>query len=322
MGSLTMALALQPLACTTPRIRMELKAEDSQWSDSTHAHRYGVTASAACQWRERDSTGDRSPCPHTLRCTLTEAQEAAAIRQALWLPLDELWAIVREFLNHSVSRSRLAKRHDLNTRPMEGKDTAIVRKTFNDYAPDFIHVNIKYLPPMADETKRRYLFVATPEAIRRAYQSIYVTEHRHAAMPASCTAFDNADSAHRRVVGTGACLRRIVVQHTPEPTSETPTNDAIAGTGICPRGEMMNASSVRVNPEPAHAHDTLTWRILSQHRARADNPQYTGLQHGLILEEVQMPPRTLICKNREKINHSKRERAIFEADRELAWMLN
>ncbi|MBB6249450.1 hypothetical protein [Rhodanobacter sp. A1T4] len=186
-----MALTLQPSARTTPRIRTELKAEDSLWSDSTQAHRYGVTAPAARHWRERDSTGGRSPCPHTLRCTLTEVQEAVA------------------------------------------------------------------MPPMADETKRRYLFVATPEAIRRAYPSIYVTEHRHAAMPASRTPFDNADSAHRRVFRTGACLRRIVVQHTPEPTSETPSNDATASTGICPRGAMMNASSVRVNPEPAHAHDTL-----------------------------------------------------------------
>jgi len=33
-------------------------------------------------------------------------------------------------------------------------------KTFKTYEPGFVHVDVKYLPQMADETTRRYLFVA------------------------------------------------------------------------------------------------------------------------------------------------------------------
>ena len=33
-------------------------------------------------------------------------------------------------------------------------------KTFKDYEPGFLHMAIKDLPQMPDESKRRYLFVA------------------------------------------------------------------------------------------------------------------------------------------------------------------
>ncbi|MEO7065616.1 MAG: hypothetical protein ABI114_01795 [Rhodanobacter sp.] len=98
-----MTLTLHPLARTTPRTRAELKAEDPNLSHHALAKRYGVTR----KWRERDSTADRSHRPDTLHCTLTPAQEAVAmtIRRMLWLPLDDLLVVVREFLNPKVSRS-------------------------------------------------------------------------------------------------------------------------------------------------------------------------------------------------------------------------
>ena len=39
-------------------------------------------------------------------------------------------------------------------------------KPFRDYEPGFLHVDVKYLPQMADETKHRYLFVAIDRATR------------------------------------------------------------------------------------------------------------------------------------------------------------
>lgn len=172
---------LHPLARTTPRTRAELRAEDPSLSDAELARRYGVTAPTVRKWRERDSAADRSHRPHTLKCTLTPAQEAVAmaIRETLWLPLDDLLVVVREFLNPGVSRSGLArcmKRHGLNERPVEDKEAPIVRKTFKDYAPGFLHVDIKYLPQMADETSRRYLFVAIDRATRWVYVRIYADQ--------------------------------------------------------------------------------------------------------------------------------------------------
>lgn len=86
-----------------------------------------------------------------MHCTLSPAQEAVAmeIRRTLWLPLDDLLVVVREFLNAKVSRSGLARclaRHHLNRRPVEEKDAAVPTKTFKDYVPGFVHVDIKYLP--------------------------------------------------------------------------------------------------------------------------------------------------------------------------------
>lgn len=173
-----MPLTLHPLARTTPRTRAELQAEDKTLSDGALARHYGVTAPTVRKWRQRDTTADRSHRPHTLHCTMTAAQEAVAmeIRRTLWLPLDVLLVVVREFLHPGVSRSGLArcmKRHGLNRRPVEDKDAPVVRKTFKDYAPGFIHVDIKYLPQMPDEDERRYLFVAIDRATRWVYLRIY-----------------------------------------------------------------------------------------------------------------------------------------------------
>ena len=43
------------------------------------------------------------------------------------------------------------------------------RKTFKDYAPGFVHMDVKYLPQMADESRRTYLFVAIDRATRWVY---------------------------------------------------------------------------------------------------------------------------------------------------------
>lgn len=173
-----MPLTLHPLARTTPRIRAELRAAAPTLTDAELARQYGLTPPTVRKWRQRDSTADRSHRPETLHCTLTPAQEAVAmeIRRTLWLPLDDLLMVVREFLNPKASRSGLMRclaRHGLNRRPMEDKDAPIAHKTFKDYAPGFLHVDIKYLPQMADETARRYLFVAIDRATRWVYLHIY-----------------------------------------------------------------------------------------------------------------------------------------------------
>ena len=45
-------------------------------------------------------------------------------------------------------------------------------KAFKAYAPGYLHVDIKYLPQMADETARRYLFVAIDRATRWVFVQI------------------------------------------------------------------------------------------------------------------------------------------------------
>jgi transposase InsO family protein len=111
---------------------------------------------------------DRSHTAHRLQTTLTPAQEAVvvALRQTLWLPLDDLLVVTREFICAQATRSglhRLLKRRGLSRLPAEAK-TQTPANLFQAYAPGYLHLYVKYLPPLADETERRYLFVAIDRA--------------------------------------------------------------------------------------------------------------------------------------------------------------
>lgn len=176
-----MSITLHPLARTTPRTRAELQAEGAHLTDAELARRYGTTPPTVRKWRAREDTADRSHRPHTLHCTMTPAQEgvAMAVRETLWLTLDDLLVVVREFLNPKVSRSGLMRcltRHGLNRRPVEEKGSVKAHKTFKDYAPGFVHVDIKVLPQMSDEASRRYLFVAIDRATRWVYLRLYANQ--------------------------------------------------------------------------------------------------------------------------------------------------
>ena len=71
-------------------------------------------------------------------------------------------------MNPDVSRSgpdRCLRRHGVsNLKDLLPKTSPEPRKTFKAYEPGFLHVDLKYLPQMADETTRRYLFVAIDRA--------------------------------------------------------------------------------------------------------------------------------------------------------------
>ena len=53
-----------------------------------------------------------------------------------------------------------------NLNALRPKVHAEPHKTFKTYEPGYLHVDVKYLPQMADETTRRYLFVAIDRATR------------------------------------------------------------------------------------------------------------------------------------------------------------
>ena len=109
-----MLIKLHSHATTTPKIRAAIQASDEPaW---VLADRHGTTKQTVWKWRKRDTVEDRSHTPHRLQTTLTPAQEvvAVALRKALLISLDDLLAVVREFLNPHVSRSgldRCLRRH-------------------------------------------------------------------------------------------------------------------------------------------------------------------------------------------------------------------
>jgi transposase InsO family protein len=62
---------------------------------------------------------------------------------------------------------------DLKTLLPELEGQAKPLKTFKDYEPGFLHIDIKYLPQMPDETQSRYLFVAIDRATRWVFMRTY-----------------------------------------------------------------------------------------------------------------------------------------------------
>ena len=175
---------VHPQARTTPRTRAEIKAASASLAEL--AERYNVSKATARKWKNRDDVQDLSHRPHKLSTTLTPGQEAVVVelRRTLLLPLDDLLVVVREFINAAVLRSgldRCLRRHGVSElRDLqvfaEGEQPKL--KSFKDYEPGFVHVDIKYLPQMPDETDRRYLFVAIDRATRWVFVRIYACWRR------------------------------------------------------------------------------------------------------------------------------------------------
>jgi transposase InsO family protein len=160
-------------ARTTPRTRAEIQScNDGQ---RELADRYNISVATVRKWQSRDQVQDLSHRPHRLSTTLSTGEEAVVVelRKLLLLPLDDLLVVTREFINAEASRSgidRCLRRHGVaNLRELQARergDTAPVVKTFKSYEPGFVHIDIKYLPQMPDESSRRYLFVAIDRATR------------------------------------------------------------------------------------------------------------------------------------------------------------
>ena len=172
-----MNIRLHKRARTTPAIRAELAA--SPEPVAVLARRYGISEATVRKWRGRTDFLDRSHTAHRLQTNLTPEQEAIVVllRKQLLLPLDDLLAVVREFLCDKVSRSgldRCLRRHGVgNLNALKPRDPKPPHKAFKAYQPGFVHVDVKHLPQMADESQRRYLFVAIDRATRWVHVAIY-----------------------------------------------------------------------------------------------------------------------------------------------------
>lgn len=178
-----MMIALHKNARTTPATRAEIAA--SSETAATLALRYGVSEGTVYKWKGRDSFNDASHTPQRLQTTLTPAQEQIVVelRKMLLLPLDDLLAVTREFLCPQATRSgldRCLRRHGVgNLNALKPKEPAQPHKAFKSYEPGFIHIDVKYLPQMPDETNRRYLFVAIDRATRWVF--VQIKSHKTAA---------------------------------------------------------------------------------------------------------------------------------------------
>ena len=176
-------MVIHPEARTTPQIRAEIKTATGL-TQKALAEKYNVSEQTIRKWQRREVTTDKSHCPDRLQTTLSAAQEGIAVelRKTFFLPLDDLLVVTREFINPKASRAGLArtlKRHGVSNLTEMNKALEIAsgekkpKKSFKDYEPGFVHIDIKYLPRMEDESSRKYLFVAIDRATRWVYLEIF-----------------------------------------------------------------------------------------------------------------------------------------------------
>ena len=173
-----MDIRLHANATTTPKQRGYLQA--STQPTAKLAEELGVSETTVRRWRARDGVQDRPHTPHRLATTLKPMQEFVVVklRKLLLPPLDDLLVVAREFVCPDLSRSaldRCLRRHGvarLADLLPEAEGKPPLPKTFKDYAPGFVHVDIKYLPQMPDEAEHRYLFAAIDRASRWVYVEI------------------------------------------------------------------------------------------------------------------------------------------------------
>lgn len=176
-----MLIALHKNATTTPAIRAALQA--AAGSDYELARQFRLSRDTVRKWRKRQTVLDASHTAHRLQTTLNAGQEELVVylRTALRLPLDDLLAVVHEFIEPSMSRSaldRLLRRRGVS-RLARAEPAASPHQPFKAYEPGYVHVDVKYLPQMADETGRCYVFVAIDRATRWVF--IAIKKHRTAA---------------------------------------------------------------------------------------------------------------------------------------------
>ena len=171
-----MLSALHKNARTTPAIRAEMAS--SALSAGALARQFGVSVATASKWKKRPSAYDLSHTAHRLQTTLTPAQERIAVelRPTLLMPLDDLLVVMREFVCEAVSHSGLdpcLRRYGVgNLNALKPAKPQEPHKAFKAYGSGYLHMDIKYLPQMADETRRRYLFVAIDRATRWVHVAI------------------------------------------------------------------------------------------------------------------------------------------------------
>jgi transposase InsO family protein len=289
---------LHPQARTTPRVRAEIKA--SSESSTVLAKRYNVTKSTASKWKRREHVQDLSHRAHKLNTTLSPVQETIVVelRRTLLLPLDDLVAITREFINKDVSRSgldRCLRRHGLASLKQLQRDADDGSKTppkqFKDYEPGFVHIDIKFLPCMPDEDKRRYLFVAIDRATRWVFLKIYPDQ----------TDESSVDFVDRLIIAAPMVITKILTDNgsqftdrfthkSKQPSGEhafdvTCATHAIEHRLCPPRHPQTNGMVERFNGRIAE--------ILGQTRFASANELETTLTHYLKTYNHHIPQRVL-----------------------------
>jgi transposase-like protein len=235
-------MKIHPMARTAPQIRAEIRS--SPLSQREKARRYNVSRATIQKWEKREDVQDRSHRPHEMATSLSPAQETIVleIRHLTRLPMEDLLVLIQKFMKPDMSYSalyRLLKRHHVPSLRQQAQEAAAegkVVKSFKDYAPGFLHVDIKYLPKMPDESQHRYLFVAIDRATRWVFFKIHDNQTWESAL-AFLEALKEACPVRIEKILTdnGAQFTDRFVTPNKDPSGNPPFDQACAQEGITHR---------------------------------------------------------------------------------------
>jgi transposase InsO family protein len=294
-----MMIALHKNARTTPVIRDAIASGSD--SAAALAQRFGITEATVYKWRKRASVHDASHTPHRLQTTLTPAQERVVVelRRTLLQPLDDLLAVTREFICPKATRSgldRCLRRHGVgNLNDLKPAQPAPVSKTFKAYEPGYLHIDLKYLPQMQDESSRRYLFVAIDRATRWVF--VEVKKNKAAACARSFLgALHKACplKAQKLLTDNGKEFTdRLFAKRERQPTGEHEFDQLCQALGIehrltKPRTPKANGMVERFNGRIAD--------VLKTHRFNSGQDMEQTLMRYVALYNHQLPQSTLRSK--------------------------
>ncbi len=174
-------VALHKNVTTTSAIRAAIQS--SSGSGYALSRQTNLSRDTTRKWRRREMVLDGSRNAHRRQTTLNAGQEELGVhlRTALRLPLDDLLAVICEFIEPSMSRSALDLRLRGFNRLPGTEPSTTPTQPLKAYGPGYVHVDVQYLPQKADEDARRYRFAA----IDRVTRWVFVVIKSHRTAPAA-----------------------------------------------------------------------------------------------------------------------------------------
>ena len=295
-----MTAQLHDNATTTPRIRRQI--QESNAGCTTLARRFGVSETTVRKWKKRETVEDGSHRPKELPTGMTAATEAVLVelRKFLLLSLDDLLRLGQEFLDPELSRSavkRCLRRNEVNDLKAlraqqlgESESANKSPKTFKDYEPGFIHVDIKYLPQLPEESERSYLYIAIDRASNWTYFEVHDDRKAQTARSFLANLIRRANFVIKYLLTDNeACFTDRLNRPDEVPSGKHPVDQLCAAHGvehrlIPPRHPQTNGKVERMN---GRVSDVLaSVHLQNREELEATLEQYRRLYNGQIPQKA------------------------------------